>query len=654
MSCYFPVLCDSFTWDLARSIQRVPEFDLCWDYDSACGARDFGSSQLFRDSPAKAGMLLGRVWEILPCGIRVQRILAQTPVEEYFWAPTLEVDPAILQTRCSPVHFPEALVSFQVAQGSGTFAAEGRARCVRRASFESEASKSEQFERTASPLVQSRPRAQGTGAIQHFSEAAALVRGATQPKCLTIISAVDAWKRPILEQNVCEASFCSRSLERSIEEATGNDNGAFMCHLLLCCVAGVKVCLEAQLWFAESSGQASLSFFSFLQRQEILLVRLASRSLSRLDLGHIRVRHAIRQALRFCHDIVTGLARSKKPMPDAWREMGRWVHHGLVRGSRCVGTPQRPKPLLCTAKGCTRKGHQVQLTVDALGPSGWRCRLHGPKLLCNVDGCNRLRSGSVSVKDLFGEAGGRCITHGARSCEVDGCFRFARVRVYLPDEFGLSGRRCLAHCPGCRCTVANCHYLPIGRVRAPDIWGQAGYRCRRHGFGCSVPGCTKIAWGRVQTDILGPAGRRCWIHGGKTCNIPGCSARPVRRVKHADAHAEAGIRCEKHSCSLDRAGPKRPRFRMSLKPNESKEFKADSGALTRPSKPQLSQLSDEARCVYSDGNSWRCRRPRKGGQRVCEYHWTKRVEYDRQRRNKPKDARKSAFGTSADTCDALN
>ena len=269
---------------------------------------------------------------------------------------------------------------------------------------------------------------------------------------------MDAWKTPILEQNEQEATFCTRSLQKSIHSVTDKEHSDFLCQLLLCCVAGVQVCLEAQRWFTEKPGQTSPSFLSFLQSQEILLLQLTSKCLSRLDLKQSAVRRSIKHALRFCRDVVARLARRPRAIPAAWDEMRRWVAKTPERILRCRLTrPPRPQPLLCSVKDCSSKGHHVQLVEDSLGPSGWRCRLHGLKRRCNVAGCGRLRSASVSEKDRFGLPGDRCLLHGARSCEVENCGRFARLRVHLPDEFGLPGRRCLDHSAHKRCSVQGCH-----------------------------------------------------------------------------------------------------------------------------------------------------------------------------------------------------
>ncbi|CAE7272383.1 cox2, partial [Symbiodinium necroappetens] len=373
------------------------------------------------------------------------------------------VDPEVLNHGCSPVVHAlrdvaadTLLVSFRQADApAGFVGAEGlkRARNVRRSAV------------PARPFAA--PSSGSDTATTHrgrraseISEAAAVLSGIPKPKCRTMMSAMDAWKTPILEQNEQEAAFCTRSLQKSIRSVTDKDHSHFLCQLLLCCVAGVQVCLEAQRWLTEKPGQTSTSFLSFLQSQEILLLQLASRCLSRLDLGQSAVRRSIKHALRFCRDVVARLARRPRAMPEAWDEMRRWVLKApgrLLRPPSLLGMPPRPLPLLCSVKDCPSKGHHVQLTEDVLGPSGWRCRLHGLKRRCNVAGCGRLRNACVSEKDRFGLPGDRCVLHGARSCEVENCGRFARLRVHLPDEFGLPGRRCLQHSAHSRCTVQGCH-----------------------------------------------------------------------------------------------------------------------------------------------------------------------------------------------------
>ncbi|CAE7435787.1 COX2 [Symbiodinium sp. CCMP2456] len=581
----------------------------------------FPSSQADASSiriPANAGMstLLGRVWEISPCGVRLQGLAG----EEHFWAPAFEVDPEVLNHGRSPVVHAlrdvaadTLLVSFRQADApAGFVGAEGlkRARNVRRSAV------------PARPFAA--PSSRSDAATTHrgrraseISEAAAVLSGIPKPKCRTMMSAMDAWKTPILEQNEQEAAFCTRSLQKSIHSVTDKDHSHFLCQLLLCCVAGVQVCLEAQRWLTEKPGQTRPSFLSFLQSQEILLLQLASRCLSRLDLGQSAVRRSIKHALRFCRDVVARLARRPRAMPEAWDEMRRWVVKApgrLLRPPSLLGMPPRPQPLLCSVKDCSSKGHRVQLTEDVLGPSGWRCRLHGLKRRCNVAGCGRLRNACVSEKDRFGLPGDRCVLHGARSCEVENCGRFARLRVHLPDEFGLPGRRCLEHSAHSRCTVQGCHRLSTRRVAA-DHLGPAGSRCSRHGLPCTATGCSRIPWGRVEVaDKYGRAGR----------NHPASYDGPKKHHKrgvHADirqcqrnVRSDIRSRCQRHAHDLRKCQP------------------ASVAATPQVHEVETVQLAEEDRCTYSDGKSWRCGRPRKEGQRVCEYHWAKRTLYDKWRR----------------------
>ncbi|CAE7892475.1 cox2 [Symbiodinium sp. KB8] len=552
---------------------------------------DFSSSQADAPSiriPANAGMstLLGRVWEISPCGVRLQGLAG----EEHFWAPAFEVDPEVLNHGCSPVVHAlrdvaadTLLVSFRQADApAGFVGAEGlkRARNVRRSAV------------PARPFAA--PSSGSDTATTHrgrraseISDAAAVLSGIPKPKCRTMMSAMDAWKTPILEQNEQEAAFCTRSLQRSIRSVTDKDHSHFLCQLLLCCVAGVQVCLEAQRWLTEKPGQTSTSFLSFLQSQEILLLQLAGRCLSRLDLGQSAVRRSIKHALRFCRDVVARLARRPRAMPEAWDEMRRWVLKApgrLLRPPSLLGRPPRPQPLLCSVKDCPSKGHHVQLTEDVLGPSGWRCRLHGLKRRCNVAGCGRLRNACVSEKDRFGLPGDRCVLHGARSCEVENCGRFARLRVHLPDEFGLPGRRCLQHSAHSRCTVQGCHRIPWGRVEVADKYGRAG----RNHFASSD----------------GPK-----------------------------KHHKRGVHADIRQCQRNVRSDIRPRCQRNVSADVRKCQPASVAAATlQVHGVQTAQLAEEDRCTYSDGQSWRCRRPRKEGQRVCEYHWAKRTLYDKWRR----------------------
>ena len=214
---------------------------------------------------------------------------------------------------------------------------------------------------------------------------------------------------------------------------------------------------------------------------------------------------------------------------------------------------------------------------------------------------------------------------------------------------------------------------------AADHLGPGGFRCGRHGLPCTVRSCTRIPWGRVEVaDKYGRAGRRCWLHGGKTCNVPGCLSRPVRRVAESDHQGVAGIRCAAHSgnhfASSD--GPKKHHkrgvhadirqcqrnVRSDIRPRCQRNVSADvrkcqpasvAAATLQVHGVQTAQLAEEDRCTYSDGQSWRCRRPRKEGQRVCEYHWAKRTLYDKWRRKVRDQGETSSLTERKSDCRAI-
>jgi len=108
-------------------------------------------------------------------------------------------------------------------------------------------------------------------------------------------------------------------------------------------------------------------------------------------------------------------------------------------------------------------------------------------------------------------------------------------------------------------------------------------------------GCQRQAWGKAEGDHLGPAGRACWLHGGRVCNIPGCRSQPRGRVE-ADGLGAAGIRCTPHLKGQPlRQGPKRSR---------------------QPSEP-LPDSADRCNCATK---GWRCKRPRVNNKKYCEHH----------------------------------
>ena len=109
-------------------------------------------------------------------------------------------------------------------------------------------------------------------------------------------------------------------------------------------------------------------------------------------------------------------------------------------------------------------------------------------------------------------------------------------------------------------------------------------------------GCQRQAWGKALGDLLGPAGRACWLHGGRVCNVPGCRSQPRGRVAEADGLGAAGLRCTAHLKGQPlRQGPKRSR---------------------QPSEP-LPESAERCNCATK---GWRCKRPRVENKKYCEHH----------------------------------
>ncbi len=160
-------------------------------------------------------------------------------------------------------------------------------------------------------------------------------------------------------------------------------------------------------------------------------------------------------------------------------------------------------------------------------------------------------------------------------------------------------RRCWMHSTS-HCVVAGCHRIGQFHRPADDI-GPAGRRCKVHGCGCRVSGCTKQTWGRSLANKLGPAGPACWLHGGKVCNVSGCQSQPRGIVKEQDFLGAPGVRCKPHlKLQAPSFGPKRCRD---------------------PFQNNLPELPEKERCCYANGSHWRCKRQRKDvTSKYCEHH----------------------------------
>ena len=141
---------------------------------------------------------------------------------------------------------------------------------------------------------------------------------------------------------------------------------------------------------------------------------------------------------------------------------------------------------------------------------------------------------------------------------------------------------------------------------------------------CMVLDVTKRVVDQVAThDQRGPAGRRCFLHGGHVCNIPGCGQQPRFRVREADGHGPAGHRCMRHG-------------RRVLGPKQC-QLKTKQEALAPASKT----------CSRTDGKGWRCTRPAQDGRKFCMHHmlWRKREIANRgKKEGSPTSAAQSARG----------
>lgn len=175
---------------------------------------------------------------------------------------------------------------------------------------------------------------------------------------------------------------------------------------------------------------------------------------------------------------------------------------------------------------------------------------------------------------------------------------FWQVKLSLCIYPRVPVRRCWMHSMS-HCVVAGCHR--IGQFHRPaDDLGPAGRRCKVHGCGCRVAGCSKQTWGRSFADEVGPAGPACWLHGGKVCNVSGCQSQPRGIVKEKDLFGAPGVRCKPHmKLQVPSFGPKRCRDPFS----------------------NLPELPEKERCCYANGSHWRCKRQRKDvTSKYCEHH----------------------------------
>jgi len=156
-------------------------------------------------------------------------------------------------------------------------------------------------------------------------------------------------------------------------------------------------------------------------------------------------------------------------------------------------------------------GNSMTGNIDAV-TEGLRTK-HGARI-CNVEGCTTPSKGKMTdVNDTEGLR----TKHGARICNVEGCITPSKSKVLEVDNFGPLGPRCKKHGGGERCTVSGCEKASSGRTQESDNHGLPGPRCSNHGGGirCNLPDCNKLSRGRIPNDEMGPAGYRCYKHGGR-------------------------------------------------------------------------------------------------------------------------------------------
>lgn len=91
----------------------------------------------------------------------------------------------------------------------------------------------------------------------------------------------------------------------------------------------------------------------------------------------------------------TRIGVRKLPEDSIGRDGYRCHHHGGAYA--------------CCASGCMSIGRHLIRAPDRFGPAGFRCSAHGRR--CEVDGCEKVGKGKCKADDL-GPSAWRCVLHG--------------------------------------------------------------------------------------------------------------------------------------------------------------------------------------------------------------------------------------------------
>ena len=544
----------------------------------------FGSSDFW---PMQEWMS-GQVWDVLPHGLRVHRLMENTRFTgEFYIVPSHAIPASLLKDLYleGPKNMPSQriLVQFQAALEpcSNEAFGEGRAsqlRLVREGGFDDRRRSCSQSVVTFPPPL---------------------------PPCPAMRLAADEWQS-------MESEDCLQDCQDAAEGARDFEDGPLLCDILSSCIAGLQVILDSRAWakhFHQVFG-AGIAEVKKFQANLLQLLDSCLTCLLALDLSQMEVQKSLRVALRFCLQLSPHMTVPdfSPEVRERWQKILELAQLGLkTRTSRPKAkTPKTPK--ICMVEGCLRKCRRWILKPDVHGGVGWRCKKHSVKALCNVPGCGRFKVARVYHRDAYSLAGPRCCRHGARSCNVPGCSRYARFKE-CQDSLGAAGRRCTLHCSKSLCFVPGCQRIGTRTRKVEGSSASSQVVCEVHRGGCRVAGCRRISWGRVQgADELGPAGRACWLHGGKACNIPGCKSRPIHLLENG-----LGARCKRHS-----------EVKQKRKARSTSQF------------DQSLELLDQDRCHFKNGDGWRCKHPKDmASKRYCEHHeawYRRRLERMRQKR----------------------
>lgn len=523
---------------------------------------------------AMAAQIVGQVYQLLPCALRVQRIMdageGGRDSNEMYIAPLQEVSADVLQAAWErPFLSPsrpgfrgaanKIYVLFRCSGGPSTaVGGDRRASEVRPLTVD---------QQWPQPLASSALAAgEDEGANEQGATAThdnisaicaapesvleeALIVSAILPKAFKAnlgqllqgprtrqIARTRQWMSLCLDDARKSWRRCARlghaqqattSLETLADIAVSTSDGELMCLIVVLAAAGIGELGGPQDTASASEQGASSSSLSQLHGggcgADEQLRGVIATCLSSLDLGYSAIFNRMLPVLRHLehctkmsrgglHDAaIESLLASALKEPPAPPRFGRKVHRRRVHHAAKLLGP-------CAVPNCRRTAHCPYRPGDAIAPSGPRCLYHA-RALCSMPGCTAVHAQIVKMTDARGACGPRCDKHGPRLCSVSACGQRALARAFAADNYGTAGLRCRQHWAAASCTrvcsAPGCCFRGTIYVRGHGVGGSR--RCAWHGGAkrCVAYGCYAPARGTVTSqDDFGPPGYRCSKHHG--------------------------------------------------------------------------------------------------------------------------------------------